>query len=74
MFGKQLRALRRQAGLRQADLAAIIGVSASALGMYEQGRRRPGQAVLRRLCAYFELPFAAWSKGENLLEPVGKQP
>ena len=41
MIGPRIAALRRERGMSQADLAARIQVSPSALGMYEQGRREP---------------------------------
>ena len=41
MMGPRIAALRRERGLSQAELAAAIRVSPSALGMYEQGRREP---------------------------------
>ena len=41
MIGPRIAALRRERGMSQADLAAKIQVSPSALGMYEQGRREP---------------------------------
>ena len=46
MLGARIAALRRKAGLSQADLAQRIGVSASAVGMYEQGRREPAADLL----------------------------
>lgn len=46
MLGPRIAALRRQAGLSQAELAARLGVSPSAMGMYEQGRREPAAEVL----------------------------
>ena len=46
MLGPRIAALRREAGLSQADLAARLGVSPSAMGMYEQGRREPSAQVL----------------------------
>lgn len=41
MLGTRIAALRRQAGFSQAQLAAILKISPSAMGMYEQGRREP---------------------------------
>ena len=41
MIGPRIAALRRERGMSQAELAASIGLSPSALGMYEQGRREP---------------------------------
>ena len=46
MLGPRIAALRREAGLSQAELAARLGVSASAMGMYEQGRREPAAELL----------------------------
>lgn len=46
MKGARIAALRRQAGLNQAQLASLLGVSPSAVGMYEQGRREPSADVL----------------------------
>ncbi len=49
MLGARIAALRRQAGLSQAALAEKIGVSPSAVGMYEQGRREPAAQILVEL-------------------------
>ena len=46
MLGPRIAALRRDAGLSQAELAARLGVSPSAMGMYEQGRREPSAQLL----------------------------
>lgn len=46
MIGPRIAALRREAGLSQAELARRIRVSASAMGMYEQGRREPSGEIL----------------------------
>ena len=42
MLGTRIAALRREAGLSQAELAQRLQVSPSALGMYEQERRELG--------------------------------
>ena len=41
MLGIRIAALRRQAGLTQRQLASLLSISPSAVGMYEQGRREP---------------------------------
>ena len=46
MMGARIAALRKQAGLSQAELARRIRVSPSAVGMYEQGRREPSVDTL----------------------------
>ena len=46
MLGARIAALRRDAGLSQAELAGRLQISASAMGMYEQGRREPSARML----------------------------
>ena len=46
MIGPRIAALRRERGMSQAELAADIQVSPSALGMYEQGRREPAMETV----------------------------
>ena len=46
MLGQRIAALRRRAGLSQAELARRLQISASAMGMYEQGRREPSVDTL----------------------------
>ena len=53
MIGARIAALRRQAGLSQAELAQRIGVSPSAVGMYEQGRRETSAAGFVALARIF---------------------
>ncbi len=55
MLAERLRELRKIKGLTQLQLAQQIGVSASAIGMYEQGRREPDHETLGRLCSFFHV-------------------
>lgn len=55
MVGERLRELRRIKGMTQLQLAREVGLSASAIGMYEQGRREPDNDTLARLCALFDV-------------------
>ena len=55
MKGARIAALRRQAGMSQARLAELLGVSPSAVGMYEQGRREPSSDVLVALGKLFSV-------------------
>ena len=49
MLGTRIAALRREAGMSQAQLAKLLGISPSAMGMYEQGRREPSLHLLGEL-------------------------
>ena len=50
VFGSKLKSLRLRAGLTQAQLAGRLNISASTVGMYEQGRREPDNDTLSKLC------------------------
>ena len=53
MLGARIATLRRAAGLSQGELARRLQVSASAIGMYEQGRRQPAADTLVALGRVF---------------------
>ena len=53
MLGARIAVLRRAAGWNQGELAHRLGVSPSAVGMYEQGRREPSAATLVALARLF---------------------
>ncbi len=53
MLGERIAALRRRAGISQKELADRLGVSASAIGMYEQGRREPSADRLVEMAELF---------------------
>ncbi len=54
MLGEILRDLRKRNGLSQAELANILGVSKSCIGMYEQNKRSPhSDEILMSIAGYF---------------------
>lgn len=55
MLGARIAALRRDQGLSQAELAHRLGISPSAVGMYEQGRREPSVELLVALAGEFRV-------------------
>lgn len=55
MLGARIAALRRDQGLSQAELAHRLGISPSAVGMYEQGRREPSVELLVALAGEFHV-------------------
>ncbi len=67
MLGARIAALRRGAGWSQAELAQKLQISASAVGMYEQGRREPAAEQLVRMAALFEVTvdYLLTGKPEN---------
>lgn len=53
VLGQRIGILRRERGITQAELARRLGVSPSAMGMYEQGRRQPSGEILVALSEEF---------------------
>lgn len=51
--GSALRALREERDLSRTELAYHLGVSKDLIGLYENGRRYPNLAMLRRMSKYF---------------------
>lgn len=55
MFNENFKALRQSRGLTQAQMADKLGISISAVSMYEQGRRKPDNDMLRKICEKFRV-------------------
>lgn len=53
MIGRKLKFLRETSGLTQAALASALGISRSALSLYEIDKRDPDFATLKIICDYF---------------------
>lgn len=51
----RLKQLRENKGLTQAELAKLVDISASSIGMYEQGRREPSKEVLLQFADFFNV-------------------
>lgn len=54
-MGYRLKLLRESRNLTQAQLAQQLDVSASAIGMYEQGRRTPDRNMLLKYSRFFNV-------------------
>ena len=55
MLGERIALLRRAKGLSQAELAGRLDISASTMGMYEQGRREPSIQTVVALARELEV-------------------
>ncbi len=56
MFGKRIVELRKRQGLTQAELARAMGISRSALSLYEIEKREPDIETLSKLASLFNVP------------------
>ena len=54
-FPDILKALRKRENLNQSELANAIGVSRSAIGMYESGQREPDFETMEAIADYFNV-------------------
>ncbi|PSJ56372.1 helix-turn-helix domain-containing protein [Kumtagia ephedrae] len=63
-FGAKMRALRRERGISQKDMAAALGVSPAYLSALEHGRRgAPNWATVQKIIGYFNV---IWDEAEEL--------
>ena len=54
-YAERIRRLRKGRGLSQEELAARLGVSRSAVGMYETGKREPDFATWETIADLFDV-------------------
>jgi transcriptional regulator with XRE-family HTH domain len=64
-FGRVLRRLRTGRGMTQMGLASMLGVSKSAIGMYEAGERQPGVPLLKGVAKFFGVDMNFLLSGES---------
>lgn len=58
MFSNQLRKLRQSHKLTQIELAKRLGLSYSAISMYERGERQPNFETLEAIADFFNVPMS----------------
>lgn len=66
-FANVLRALRNQMQMSQQELANAIGISKSALNMYERGERQPNFETLELIADYFNISIDFLLGKENFI-------
>jgi len=71
LIGSRLKIIRLNSGIKQKDLAEKLSIKASALSMYEQGKREPSIVFLKSFCDFFNIPMSQFfifieNKGDNL--------
>lgn len=70
MLSKQITYLRKKSGISQSQLASILKVSPSTIGMYEQGRRVPDLTMLVSLSQFFGVSLDYLITGKEFLTAV----
>lgn len=69
-FSARLKQLREEANLNQTELGKIVGVSRSAIAMYEAGEREPDFEVEEALADFFNVPIDYLRGREKEKPPV----
>lgn len=72
MLGIRIASLRKEAGMSQAALAKRLGITASAVGMYEQGRREPPCDILIAISREFRVSIDYLLTGREASQTVVK--
>lgn len=63
-FGEKIRALRKERGVTQSEMADALGISSAYLSALEHGRRgRPTWELLQRIIGYLNV---IWDEAEEL--------
>lgn len=73
-FSDKLRTYRKNAGMSQAELASKVGISKSAVSMYERGNREPEIELLEKLADCFGVSVSALIGREEAHELVNDDP
>lgn len=55
MKGNRIKLLREEKQIRQDELAKILSISPSAVGMYERDEREPNDEITLKIAEYFEV-------------------
>ena len=55
VVGMRISRLRKGKNMTQRDLARVLNLSPSAVGMYEQGRRQPSAELIVAICREFSV-------------------
>ena len=71
-IGEMIKVRRMSRNMSREQLADLVGVTASAIGMWEQGRRKPSTEAVQALADAFNVP--AWSilYSDNEMQPVNE--
>lgn len=73
-IGEMIKIRRLSKGMTQGQLAAAVGISESAIAMYEAGKRKPKDPVVEALADVFNVPKWSILYSEDEMTPKGSVP
>lgn len=69
MFSDVLKQLRKRHNMTQGDLSTTLGITRSAISMYEMGTRMPDHDMMKRLSDIFNVSMDYLYEKETPAEP-----
>lgn len=72
MKGNRIKILREEKQMKQEELAKILSISASAIGMYERDEREPNDEIKLKLSNFFNVSID-FLLGKSDVRNPGKQ-
>lgn len=72
MKGNRIKKLREEKQMKQDELAKILSISPSAIGMYERDEREPNDEITLKLAEYFNVT-TDYLLGKTDIRNTGKQ-
>ena len=69
-FQEKLRSCRKQKGLTQGQLGALVGLSGPTIRMYELGLRRPTIDTLKKIANVFNLSTDVLLENEGSIDDI----
>lgn len=73
MKGIRLKQLREEKGLKQEELAQLLSVSPSAIGMYERDYREPSDELLIKISEYFQVSTDFLLGKTDIRQPISQE-
>lgn len=74
IYAERIRQLRKDRGISQARLAELLGVSRSAIGMYETGSREPSLDMCEAIADIFNVDMNYLTGSSDLERRIGLSP
>ena len=70
-LGERIKVGRMSRSMTQADLATLVGVAASTVGMWDQGRREPDLDTIEALADIYNVPISYFIDKDDIALPEG---
>ena len=62
MFGSELKRIRKEKKITQAELAEMVGVHTGTVSHWENGRQMPDTATMQRVAEFLGVPIGSFRK------------